>query len=217
LIHGCEAGGYYLWSLYDPSLKFGRHWKDQNTLDRNLVNFCIRGHLRIWVWFWTIFQILIAEVMCTQARHLTENVGTWAAWWNYCWAIPKYMVDWIPSSLKTRCDGCTCAFHCCSAILALGECILVRKHYQETGGICWHPTLAQLSFVEQSGQIGQTYHPNWSDRSRQLCQIDNWTSPLRRSRWDDRNADIEHPIWTPDEEVMPPGRPAPRSDRFGGG
>ena len=36
---------------------------------------------------------------------------------------------------------------------------------------------------------------------------------MRRSRRDDRNAYIERPIWTPDEEVMPPGRPAPRSDR----
>ena len=63
----------------------------------------------------------------------------------------------------------------------------------------------------------------WKDRSdlsyepvrpsRQVCQIANWTAPLRRSRRDDRNAYIERPIWGPDEGVMPPGRPAPRSDR----
>ena len=29
-----------------------------------------------------------------------------------------------------------------------------------------------------------------------------------RSRRDDQNAYIECPIWTPYEEVMPPGRPA---------
>ena len=52
-----------------------------------------------------------------------------------------------------------------------------------------------------------------SDRSRQVCQIANWTIPLRRSRRDDRNAYIERPIRSPDEGVMPPGRPAPRSDR----
>ena len=65
----------------------------------------------------------------------------------------------------------------------------------------------------QSGQIGQTSHINRSDRSIQVCQIANWTEPLRRSRRDDRNAYIEHPIRSPDERVMPSGRPAPRSDR----
>ena len=53
----------------------------------------------------------------------------------------------------------------------------------------------------------------WADRSRQVCQISNWTAPLRRSRRDDRNAYIERPIRSPDEGVMPPGRPAPRSNR----
>ena len=41
-----------------------------------------------------------------------------------------------------------------------------------------------------------------------------------RSRRDDQNAYIECPIWNLDEEVMPPGRLAPRSDRldrFSGG
>ena len=73
-----------------------------------------------------------------------------------------------------------------------------------------------MRFAEQSGQTGQTYCVKRSDRSRQICQIVNWTSPLHRSHRDDRIAHIERPIWTPDEEVMPPGRPAPRSDRSTG-
>jgi len=76
-----------------------------------------------------------------------------------------------------------------------------------------HSNLAQWRFSGQSGQTGQTSPINWSDRSKQVCQIVNWTAPLRRSRRDDRNPYIEHPIWSPDERVMPPGRPAPRSDR----
>ena len=43
--------------------------------------------------------------------------------------------------------------------------------------------------------------------------VASWTAPLCIFRRDDRNAYIEHPIWNPDEEIMPPGRPAPRSDR----
>ena len=73
----------------------------------------------------------------------------------------------------------------------------------------WHKS----RFAGQSGRTGHTDRVNWSDRSRQLCQIVNWTSPLRISRRDNRNAYIERLIRTPDEEVMPPGRPAPRSDR----
>ena len=68
-------------------------------------------------------------------------------------------------------------------------------------------------FAGQSGQTGQTAHVNWSDQSQRLFQITNWTAPLCRSRRDNRNAYIERPIWIPDEGVMPPGRPAPRSDR----
>jgi len=79
--------------------------------------------------------------------------------------------------------------------------------------LCWHPKLARLRFSGQSRQTGQTSHMNRSDRSRQVCQIANWTAPLRRSRRDNRNAYIERPIRSPDEGVMPPGRPAPRSDR----
>ena len=83
---------------------------------------------------------------------------------------------------------------------------------KKQGGICWHSKLARLRFSGQSGQTGQTSPLKRSDRSRQVCQITNWTGPLRRSHRDDRNAYIEHPIWSPDQEVMPPGRPAPRSD-----
>ena len=69
----------------------------------------------------------------------------------------------------------------------------------------WHDE----GFLDNLGRTGQTSPLNWSDRSRQVCQIANWTVPLRRSRRDDRNAYMEHPIWHPDEEVMPPVRPAP--------
>ena len=62
-------------------------------------------------------------------------------------------------------------------------------------------------------RTGQTGRVNRSDLSRQLCQTVNWTLPLHRSHQDDQNACIERSIWTPDEEVMPPGRPTPRSDR----
>ena len=151
--------------------------------------------------------------MCTQACHLTEDAGTWAARWNYCWAISRYMADWIPSSSKTRYDWCTGVFHYFSVILALEKCFLVCKFYQETGGICWHPKLPQLRFAGHSEQTSQTCCINWSDRSGQPYQIDNWNSPLRRSHRYDRNAYIERPIWTPDEKIMPPGRSATRSDR----
>ena len=60
-------------------------------------------------------------------------------------------------------------------------------------------------FAGQSGQTGQTGHVNWSDQSERLFQITNWTAPLSRSRRDDRNAYIECPIWSPDEEIMPSG------------
>jgi len=72
----------------------------------------------------------------------------------------------------------------------------------------WHDE----GFLDNMGRTGQTSPLNRSDRSRQVCQIANWTSPLRRSRRDDRNAYIERLIRCPDEGVMPPRRPAPRSD-----
>ena len=73
----------------------------------------------------------------------------------------------------------------------------------------WHDE----GFLDNLGRTGQTSPLNRSDRSRQVCQIANWTAPLRRSRRDDRNAYIERLIRSPDEGVMPPRRPAPRSDR----
>ena len=84
---------------------------------------------------------------------------------------------------------------------------------KKQGGICWHSKLAQDKICWQFGRTDQTCHTKRSDWSGQLCQIVNWTSPLRRSRRDDRNAYIEHPIWNPDEEIMPLGKPVPRSDR----
>ena len=69
----------------------------------------------------------------------------------------------------------------------------------------WHKS----RFAGQSGRTGQTGRINQSNRSGQICQFVNWTSSLHRSRRDDRNAYTERPIWSPNEEVMPPGRPAP--------
>ena len=69
----------------------------------------------------------------------------------------------------------------------------------------WHDE----GFLDNLGRAGQTSPLNRSDRSRHVCQIANWTAPLRRSRRDDQNAYIESPIRSPDEGVMPSGRPAP--------
>ena len=77
---------------------------------------------------------------------------------------------------------------------------------------CWHPKLARFRFSGWSGQTGQTSRTIRSDKSRKVCQIINWTTPLRRTRRYDRKAYMERPSWSPDKEVMPPGRPAPRSD-----
>ena len=55
-------------------------------------------------------------------------------------------------------------------------------------------------------------HRNRLDRLGYVCQIVNWTAPLCRSRRADRNAYVERPIWSPDEEIMPPRRSARRSD-----
>ena len=73
----------------------------------------------------------------------------------------------------------------------------------------WHDE----GFLDNLGRTGQTSPLNRSDWSRQVCQIANWTAPLRISRRDHRNAYIERLIRSPDEGVMPPRRPAPRSDR----
>ena len=117
------------------------------------------------------------------------------------------------SSLNAIRDWCVGASRCSSTFLGMEKCFLVRKLYQETGGVyvdyqIWH----------DGGFLGNLDRPvrppiNRSDRSRQVCKIANWTAPLRRSRRDDRNPYIECPIWSPDEGVIPPERPAPRSDR----
>ena len=69
----------------------------------------------------------------------------------------------------------------------------------------WHDE----GFLDNLGRTGQTSPLNRSDRSGQVCQIANWTAPLRISRRDHRNAYIERPIRSPDEGVMP----RDRSDR----
>jgi len=56
------------------------------------------------------------------------------------------------SSLKARHDWCVGASRCSSAFLGLEICFLVRKLYQEIGGICWHSKLARWRFSGQSGQ-----------------------------------------------------------------
>ena len=90
------------------------------------------------------------------------------------------------SSLKAINDWFVGASHCSSAFLGMEKCFLVRKLYQETGGAYvdtqnWH----DLGFLDNLGKTGQTSYMNRSDRSRQVCQIANWTAPLRRSRRDD--------------------------------
>ena len=105
------------------------------------------------------------------------------------------------------------ASYCFSAILGFEKCFLVDKLYQEIGGHMLTLKIGTIKVSGQSGQTGQTSCTNRSDRSGKFCQIINWTAPLRRSRRGDRNAYMEHPIWSLDEGVMPLGRPAPRSDR----
>ena len=93
--------------------------------------------------------------------------------------------------------------------LFLGTQALPRNRGAYVDTQNWHDE----GFLDNLGRTGQTSPLNRSDRSRQVCQIANWTVPLRRSRRDDRNAYIERLIRSPDEGVMPPRRPAPRSDR----
>ena len=127
-----------------------------------------------------------------------------------CFTYTKWHGRHTISPLK-RHDWCIGASHCFSTILSFERCFLIQKLYQETGDICWYSKLAWFRFSGQSGQTGQTSHINRSDRSIKVCQIVNWTAPLRRSRWDDQNAYMEHLIWSPNEKVMPPWRPAPET------
>jgi hypothetical protein len=58
---------------------------------------------------------------------------------------------------------------------------------------------------------GLTFHRNRSD---QIAQNANWTSPLCKSRRDDRNAYVERPVQSPDEGVMVLARTSPAPDRW---
>ena len=81
----------------------------------NLVS---HSHLEMWEWFWIGFQILIAKVIVLRltshwrCRNMSSKVKLLS------WGISRYVVNWIPSSLETRCDWCKSAFHYFSAVLA---------------------------------------------------------------------------------------------------
>ena len=125
------------------------------------------------------------------------------------WAISRYVVNRIPSSLETRCDWCTSASHCFSAVLVWRNISWHASFTKKQGG----HILTWFRFSGQSGQTGQTSLINRSDRSGKIWQIINWTTPLHRSRRGDWNTYMERPIWSPDEEVMPLRRSAHRSNR----
>ena len=82
------------------------------------------------------------------------------------WAISRYVMSRIPSSLESKCDWCTSAPHCFSAILAWRSVSWYASFTKKQGGICWHTKLAYNRFARQSGQTGQTCRIN---RSRQVC------------------------------------------------
>ena len=42
-------------------------------------------------------------------------------------------------------------------------------------------------------------------------QIPNLTSPCWRDRWDDQNGHLDHPIWSSDGEITPPGKSPTRT------
>ena len=120
------------------------------------------------------------------------------------WAISRYVVNWIPSSLESRCDWCTNASYYFGAILGLKNISWYVSFIKKQGAYVdtqiWHKS----RFARQSGQTDQTSHINRSDLSVQSCQMINWTAPLRRSCRYDWKAYMERPIWSPDEKVMPP-------------
>ena len=79
-------------------------------------------------------------------------------------------------------------------------CFLACQHHQKIEG---HMLTTKI------GRLCRSVRPvctNRSDRSRLLCQNANWTSPLRSSRRDNRNAYVERLIWNSDERVMASGR-----------
>jgi hypothetical protein len=67
--------------------------------------------------------------------------------------------------------------------------------------------------ADSAALTGLAFHPHRLDRSYQSAQNTNWTTPLRRSRRDDRNAYVEHPVRSPDEGVMVLARTNPAPDR----
>jgi hypothetical protein len=70
--------------------------------------------------------------------------------------------------------------------------------------------LIQLLVIADSAALtGLNFDPHRSDR---ITQNANWTSPLRRSRRDDRNSYVEHPVRSPDEGVMDLARTSPEPD-----
>jgi hypothetical protein len=74
--------------------------------------------------------------------------------------------------------------------------------------------LIQLLVIADSAALtGLTFDPHQSDRSDKSAQNANWTSPLRRSHRDDRNAYVERPVRSPDEGVMVLARTNPTPDR----
>jgi hypothetical protein len=70
-----------------------------------------------------------------------------------------------------------------------------------------------LVIVDSVALTGLSFDPHRSDRSDQNAQNSNWTSPLLRSRRDDRNAYVERLVRSPDEGVMVLARTRPALDR----
>jgi hypothetical protein len=67
--------------------------------------------------------------------------------------------------------------------------------------------------ADSAALTGLTFHPHRSDRSDQSAQNANCTSPLRRSRRDNRNAYVERLVRSPDEGVIVLERTSPVPDR----
>ena len=125
LLFQLEVYDSWVWSIRMLSYSFydliycksGRHWLIVN--DSSLINLCIHSHLKMWEWFWTMFQKCIAEVVCIQVipnwrcRNMISKVKP------LTWAISRYVVNRIPSLFETNCAWCTGAFHCFNIVLAL--------------------------------------------------------------------------------------------------
>ena len=76
---------------------------------------------------------------------------------------------------------------------------LVQQLYVCAGNCC-------AGVDDRNWQIVQTGQTDMHKPVRWLCQNANWTSPLRSSRRDDRNAYVERLIWSSDERFMTSGR-----------